>query len=252
MSFAPEDIIQDFREDVNDLKTPYLWSDAQCVRFFNRAREEMVRRIPIVDNSTDDDDDGVPLTEIDIVADTRDYTYSPLIQAIDKVVVSSTGYELDKWSPDSLSEYNRNWRQMSGQPDIYVEGLAGPNSISFIPTPSATDIVYMSIRRQVLTSVTVATWATEISEPDDEWQEALIQGMKMYAYLRRDADAGSVELQRQAAAVFDSIVGKPLTAEQVMDRRLSANARLHYRPAASFWRREPRYFNRRYRPDRYW
>lgn len=253
MSYVPYNVIQDFRSDVDDtVSTRFLWSDSECLRYFNRTREEFARRRPIVDNTTDDDANSLPLTQFTVVSGTRDYTYSPLIQTIDKVVLDSTGYELGKYTPDSLNEYNRNWRQLSGVPEIYVEGLNGPNAISLIPKPNAADTVYMTISRQVLAPITLANWTTAVTEPDDEWQESLIQGMKRLAYRKKDSDVYAPELAAEAEQAFTAMVGPALSAEEVEHRRLSANLTISYRPEPGFWRREPRYFSRQYRPDRYW
>ncbi len=222
-------------------KEQLIWGNDQALRFFNRSMEEFFRRRPVVDNTTNDDTDSIDLTEITLVASTRDYAYSPKIQTIEKVVLNSTGLELEKWTPDSLAEYAYNWRTLSGVPKIYVEGLNGPYSISFIPKPSAADTVYLNVRRLGLTTVTWATRTTALTEPDDVWQDAIICGMKMFAYMAQDADARQPELLQDARDQFAAMVGPSLTAEEVENRRQSANLRVRYQPAASFHRDHRRY-----------
>jgi hypothetical protein len=222
------EVWNDFRiemDDTHENKSRYFWQDndngllwknTEIVRLWNEASAEFCRRLPIKDRST------TPLVSIATVADQQLYRYSPKIQYIEKITLSSTGQPLIKASAAEMDYCLSQWRTTTGTPQYYVEDDQEPYAIMLYPTPDAVDTLTLTVGRLPLETVTWDMRHTYFVEPDIQYRETLIQGMKALAFKKRDTDTFSENEADRAEQSFSLMAGPRRTAEQIRIRRLMA------------------------------
>ena len=203
-----------------------LWKNAELVEYVNSARNELARRIPIHDSSTEE------LTEITLIIGEPNYSIDPRILAIDSVVLASTGTPLIKLSD---AENRSRWR------DPYDITFSEPTSVAhyradfndFIltvyATPDETDVLNLAVRRLPLETLLWEDRYLDITEPVAQYHEALLEWVSMQAYLKRDADTFNAELAGRHQGLFTDAVGPRIQFTHAAVLKEIAGARLRTR-----------------------
>lgn len=186
-----------------------LWSNVEITSYLNDALYEFGVRNPIRDGDTEA-----------VVSDTNEYTYDSGI-----IAVRSVRYGDDKYLCKKLqADFDRtwpNWRTDTSVRYFYAEDHRRRKIIlPFVPA-SATAL-YLTVDR-VPAETTFANRKTDTLEVDRTFKEALVQGMMMYAYGKRDSDTFQPDLQAKAEAKFSQLVGPPVSAKQLEAIRMNAN-----------------------------
>lgn len=122
---------------IYDDKTPYLWSDSLLQIYRNMAEREACRRASLLlDKTTINDNDGVPLTKVNLVAGQADYAISQKIIRVKKFVPFWNKIPLTHVMEGLLDEQNPFWRNEVGAP---VAVIQSKGKITVTPKPVAND-----------------------------------------------------------------------------------------------------------------
>lgn len=230
------DIYAAFRSDVDDLggdtgTVPagftYYWesSDAGClwkntdlVRYLNQTLREMAVRRPIMDESE------TTICQPTVRANTAKVELDPRILFIERVTHGDR--LLTKASVDWLDHHITGWETQVGDPLYYAERYH-EHALMVTPVPEAQTTLQLRVGRLPLDDMTWASRTAEFEEFPDHALPAILAGMKMYAYLKRDADTGNTDLAKMARGEFDQYVGPPRSLENIWARRMNANRGCH-------------------------
>lgn len=148
------EIIAAAREDfLDDNEAPFLWSDALLERYANESEREACRRASLLfDKTTANDSDSVPLTLIQLVAGTTEYSISQKILWILDCIPSTISRSIEKKTEGWLNELYPNWRTAEGDPRYFMEEKG---KLTIVPIPVANEIQSVSGITRVGTTATV-------------------------------------------------------------------------------------------------
>lgn len=196
------EIINEFRQQVDDTVQPYLWSDAEVASYLDSAHSEAAWRARLIrDTLTVEDANADPVCAIPVVNGTDSYYCHPSIFEIERAKLDSrpvkeklkvtSKYQMDRQSP--------GWEAVTGVPRyLIVEHEGARIRVTLAPSLTFDDTLWLAVYRLPLES---------LNTPDDEPEIParhhiqLVDYMVHLAYRKRDAetrdDAKSVEaLQR--------------------------------------------------------
>lgn len=196
-----------------------LWKNTDLVNYLNRTLREITVRRPLVDSTSPD------ICEIPILSGTATYCIDNRILYIIRAVLEEsdgTLTRLTKATPIWLDNFISDWETTSGTPRYYVDNFH-EHAITVTPVPDAAATIKLTVGRLPLEETTWARRNQEFSELDTYTIPALLEGMKMHAYRKRDADTSSVDLARLAETNFARLVGPPRSLENLWARRTNAD-----------------------------
>ncbi len=234
-SLTAFELINDFRERVGDTggdvnqtlgagftyyweedDSQLAWKNSECLTYLNDAITEFSNRRHFRDSGLAD------FCTIQIQAGKRVYSYDSWIYAIENITLGSTGQPLTKKTSRSMDRFYMGWRTKTGVPCRYVEN-AHTRTIILDREPTKSDSLILDVQRRSLDWFTASDWKDELKEPDFMFREALIEGMKIYAFSKRDRRAFSENEAANAARNFTRMVGPERSAEMLHRERQNAN-----------------------------
>lgn len=188
---TPKELAQHFRDEVHDTKKPYLWSDAELLRYMNLAYSEWVRLIGGLRDSRSD------LCIVDIPAATAEVDVDRRILRLINVR-DAQGKELRVFSPTDQEAINSPRRPGNIRAVVFGETESTLRTIDVSPTATTLSLV---VRRLPLENITMASACFEIRT---EQVEYLTYGMKYRAYMKDDPDTYDKQRSDRAKAQFES------------------------------------------------
>lgn len=171
-----------FRDEMDDLEVPYLWSDTRVYSYIDDAQRTFCRW---TNGLAESDDPGI--TELDLAAEDDGYVcLSPLILHIRSATKADTGAPVEVLNYEDLA--TRGWR---------YDGARGPLRALVIgesehkarpyPVLSTAATVKLMVYRLPKTTVSAATSARQL-EIDSQHHEHLLLWAKARAYGKQDAE----------------------------------------------------------------
>lgn len=199
-----------------EFDTDLLWKNADLIVYWNAIARRFARQRPI-----DDKAHTPAITQITLTASQSEYILSPAILEIHRAKLSSQDIVMQRKSRDFLDRHWGAWDSGTGTPDTYLhEG----STLTVTPTPTATDTLTLWVKRYPLELPLL--WEdrnTYLIDPDPQWQEALIHGMKFLAYQKSETDTAAPEMAQAEREMFNSLVGPEVSAQAQKDRAFFAN-----------------------------
>lgn len=199
------ELIDAFRDDTGDTARPYRVSDPKAVRLANRAEVEVARRARLLVDSTDDDICRISFSAGDPVID-----LDPRIISIRRARVESSSTALAHRVVKQMDDEFQGWDRSTSQSTPFVIVVDyGSTHARLFPTPKTSGVVFLTVSREPLKAMKNDQDKPEIPA---RYHEALIDGMKMYAYSSDDPDLADEKMAAAAAAAFESEFGPPISA----------------------------------------
>lgn len=200
---------------LDDLRQPYLWSDAQLIEFANAAVEEVADRTRCIRDNSD----------IPMVADTADYTVPNVPLAIHNIWIIDDQGIIDKASFASEAEFNtlvQFGNYSSSRPRFYAIGDNIAN-ITLHPVPNTSGTIQVEYSRMPTEDERV-TSSSDIPVVPAEMHRDMVYWMLTEAYTIRDADAREKDLAEKYEAKFDRRFGPKISGKlRTAARRLGVN-----------------------------
>lgn len=217
-----DDIRRRARSRLDDLLTPYLWSDQDLLDYIN----DSLRDACIQANLVIEDDIAIPFTQKADLTWNNKYALSSGILDVKAVYLASRpNYTLQRSSIRRREDYFSGRVIPKGSPTAYAldqtQAGTGDNdgirvrSITFLSQPTAADTAYMDVSRlpALLES------GGDVPEIDEIWHPDLIYGVCGYAYLKRDTDTFDPKKSAADFARFEEKFGPRLPAVVLRERQ---------------------------------
>lgn len=177
-----------FREDVGDVRRPYLWSESEVWRYANDAHRMFVRLIGGIQDFTS------AATSVAIIANDAVGTLDPSILRILSATLRSTGLDIGLINYTDLgksveTDYGllRTIKLDNTVGDVH-SGVIGmeQNKIRWINVPAVDDDVDLIIRR--LPRARLVDDSDELEGVHEDHHSELLNWMEYKAFLKPDAD----------------------------------------------------------------
>lgn len=204
MSYTASELATEFRKKVDDLESPYLWSDDEVYDYMDEAQKEFARGVDI-------------LTETFTLAHTAG---DPLIAISDRVTkirrarLVSTGKSLDVKTMGQIDtslfddDYGIelgyfDWEDSVGTPRMVITDYEPGyiRAVPYIPAAGTDDQIKIWTYRLPETDVTGSGSTLEITERNH--QRILLVGMMAQAYAKQDSEVRNSQLADKYAAEFE-------------------------------------------------
>lgn len=174
------DILDTFREEMNDLEAPYLWSDALLYRYIDDAQKMFCRRTEgIEDMSTE------AICRIEVVPGTDWYSLSPKILKVRMATDASTGREAPVVNMEKAGLEGIRFDGRGGPLTKLVAGLE-KSKLRAWPLPNAAVSIDLAVFRLPLKDITDD--GDQELEIDEQHHMALLLWVKHKAYGKEDAE----------------------------------------------------------------
>jgi hypothetical protein len=212
------ELFQRFRSEIDDQKTPYLWSDADLESYFNWSLEELAKRARyFLDQST--------WSGLTVTADTGKIT-ADLSNKLDRIlyirraVLVSTGRPLmvrtmmQSDSAGTEDDYGKRfmdgsnaWETATGTPQIIVTDYYDDGSLRLGPIPTVADTINLwAYRLPLRTYEYEASKTMTLKElagiREHNHELVLLQGMKAQAYKKEDPETRDDQLAAASESEF--------------------------------------------------
>lgn len=204
-----QDLILNFRKQVSDLFTPYLWDDDEALLYAIDAQDKFVRVMGgISDNGNTGA--GTALTDLALTANTPTTAYSPFIlrirsgklitaqrniKIVDEAQLTSMVDNSDYGLPTPVSLKDTD----TGSVQYAVIGLED-NRLRWYKVPATADTCRLHIFRLPYPRITTQQNNLEI---DEQHHIHLIKWMKYHAYSKEDAETYDKNLADKNEAAFE-------------------------------------------------
>jgi len=210
------------RESVlDDVAIPYLWPDAELLRFLNYAEVQACRRAHLIIDATTTNDSGTaatastagqkPLCVLSVVAGQGVYQLSPKILQVKRCQLKSLTYPLrgPLHYPQVDEEFSAWWGTngtvgtcgSGGYPEAFLNEPG--NTITLLFAPSSNDTAYLVVSRLPLISFTMQT----SPEIDEKYHIDLCDWAAKLAFSKPDSDAYNLNLAKMYEDSFTSKFG---------------------------------------------
>jgi hypothetical protein len=198
------DLIELFRNEVDDTVEPYLWSDDEATDFANDAQQEACRRARLLVDST-----TTAICQVTAAAaDAGLVTLDPRVIFLRRIRASGS-LPLKRMTLQDMEECNPYWQDSAADvPRAFIPDYS--NGVLMLWPKPATDTVYaMTVVREPL---------AEMDSDDDEpeiptrWQRSLRHWMVFRAYSKQDTEALDPKKAGQALALFEQEFGAKSSA----------------------------------------
>jgi hypothetical protein len=212
------EFFKQFRSEVDDLRTPYLWSDDDIESYLNWALEELaIKSRFFLDRSTWE---GLTITADDPKITATSSNKLDRILLIIRATLGSTDAKLNVRSmaqsdtvphEDDYGRYlydiSSAWETESGTPRLVVTDYYEDGSLRIGPIPGAADTLNLWAYRLPLYEVSLSqSGSLDLSEligiKENTHQHALLTGMKSRAYLKEDPETRDTQLAEEAGTRF--------------------------------------------------
>lgn len=198
-----QDLIDACRSEAVDTVTPYLWSDADWIRYANDAQREACRRARLIVDST-----TTAICRIAMVGGTATYALDPRVLFIKRAKLSGRSMPLSRASHKDLDRSVPGWETQTGEPQAYVPDM-NENEFRPYPTPTAAATASLTVIRLPLVDMEDTDDSPEIKSH----LHASLQFWMLYrAYSKQDTETLDKQKAADSLALFEAEFGKKSTA----------------------------------------
>lgn len=202
-----------------------LWKNLELTNYLSSAQTELARRVPIRDSEPSE------VTSIALADATSRYAIDPRVLAIDNVVLESTGLPLLKLSDAKDRNQNLEGDLTFASPTEvkYYRADLDEYLLTVYNTPTAIDILAMSVRRLPLVPFDWTNRETQEAEHADQYLDALLDWATSLAYRKRDVDTQNIEMAGFYQGQFTDSVGPRVSFQHAAKLKDVAGVRLRTR-----------------------
>ncbi len=216
------DIRRRARSRLDDLVTPYLWSDTELNDAINDAMWDAAIRAHFVV----EDDIAIPFTQkVDLTWNDKYALSSGILDVKSVYLASQPTLTLTRTSIRRREQYYGGRPAQKGSPYAYAldTTIAGTGddsdqfvrSILFIGTPTAADTAYVDVVR-LPAQLEVDT---DVPEIDSMYHPDLVYGVCERAYMKSDIDTFDANRMAMNAQIFEARFGPRLPAYVMRERQ---------------------------------
>lgn len=174
------EILDTFREEMNDLVSPYLWSDALLYRYLNEAQEMFCRKTEGIEDSSTES-----ICRLAVTAGEDWYPISRKILKVREAINVATGRPVDLMNMEKASVKGVLFNGYPGPLKLFVTGLE-KHKLRAWPLPNQDVNVELRVFRLPLEAITDD--GDQELEIDEQHHLSLLLWMKHRAYNREDAE----------------------------------------------------------------
>ena len=202
------------RDELDDAKAPYLWSDQELVEFAADAENEAARRARLLTDST-----TPAICTINVVANVAEYSLDSRVLFIKRATLDSE--KIHRASYRDLDEHLTKWAVDTGVVTHFITDL-NTDKIRLYPIPKVTGTINLTVVRLPLTELNATDDKIEIKL---HYQRALRHWCIYRAYLKQDSEAFNKGSAAEALALFEKEFGKKSSAldEEWIEREQAQN-----------------------------
>jgi hypothetical protein len=217
------EIIEAFRQEVDDVAQPFLWTPRDVDRYLNAAVREVAFRARLIyDTLTVEDANAVAVCSIAVTAPTASYAVHPSIFEVERARLNSR--PLREWlkvtSQYQMDRDEPGWESYTGTPRFLVVEHAGKAfRATLVPAPVTDDTLWLSVYRLPLEDQNSADDEPEIPAV---YHLHLVDYMMHLAYRKQDAETRDEQKSLDALKRFTMYFGEARDAtvqRQQQDRR---------------------------------
>jgi hypothetical protein len=220
-----QEIIDQLRIMLDDVEVPYLWPDAELLRYANEAEREACRRALLIKDRTTSADSGTKgICSLSLGSGTADYTLSPLVIQILRVKLPSDaaassagtagyGSPLQQYTRDEMDDIAYDWENLTGTPEAFISEAG--NELQIIPIPTFATTAKLIVYRLPLVDFTDAT----SPEIHSQYHFAMVDWALHLAYIKNDSDTLNGELSKYHAGKFELSFGGPVNFRDLAMRK---------------------------------
>ena len=203
---TPSELVAQCRREIDDVVSPYLWSDGDLYHYLDVAQQTFARETLIFSDAT-----TAEVCSTAVIADEKFVDLSPLIVQIRRAKLLSQTRRLDLTSLDKIgdgyqfddycNDAGSNWETATGTPRAILLDVE-ENKGRLVPIPVSNDTLELMVYRLPLETVTASS--SELEVTDVRHQRMLLLEMKSLAYGKHDSDVNNVELSESYHLKFMS------------------------------------------------
>jgi hypothetical protein len=197
------DLITLFRNEVDDVTQPYLWSDDEAVEFANDAQLEASRRARLlVDSSTP------AITRLAVSAGAALLTLDPRVLFVRRARFAGA-LPLRRMNMQDMEAYDPFWQDAApGTPRAFVPDYE-TGKLLLWPTPDTDGNLQLSVVRDPLADMQADEDSPEIAP---RYHRSLRFWMMARAYGKQDSQANDPKKELASLALFEQEFGKKSAA----------------------------------------
>ena len=179
-------------DDIGATASQQIWSDVELNGYINEAEDVFCREIPLlIDSSTAQDADSIPLCQIATVAGTQNYAISDRIVEIRRVKIVGQANTLDKADVPLMDGIDSYWDDTAAAnrktPTRYLLDKE-TGKITLVRCPDAVYTVNMIVQRLPLAQMAAND---DVPEINSRVHRLLFTYILHKAYMKRDVEAYS-------------------------------------------------------------
>lgn len=209
---TPQEVLEQFREEMSDEAQPPLWSDKEALEYFLDSQNTMVKAIGGIADVTvasSDPDAATRLNDLAVTTDEAYTAFSPYILRIRSARLLTGARDIPIINEADLStEWTRDYGWTPGLKLDDTEtgdvnyGLLGIRDgyVRWIKIPTTDDTVRLNYFRLPYPRPT--QWEDTTIELPEDVHIHLVAGMRARAYLKQDAEAYDKTQADRMAAIF--------------------------------------------------
>jgi hypothetical protein len=206
---TPDDLHEWFRSQIDDVVTPYLWSEDEVYAYMDSAQKAFARQ-------TDYFVDSTTYSGLTVTAGNPSVVLSDLILKIRKarLVNAKTYVEPVKLydigtrnMPDDYRNLfsSSNWEDLTGVPRCVITDM-NVGTGRLVPIPVANDTLSLSVVRLPLTDLVPGAALFELADTED--QRMLFHWMAFKAYSKQDVDTYDPNTADNHRGIFTAYTDK--------------------------------------------
>ena len=192
------ELINLFRNEVDDTVEPYRWSDPEAIEYLNDASNEAARRARLLLDSTTEE-----ITRIAVTAETHTYDLDPRVIFVRKARFAGS-MPLRRMNMQDMESHDPMWEDASSsEPTVFVPDF-GTGQIRLWPTPDFDDTLVMTVVRLPLADINDLEDDIEINA---RYQRSLRFWMAYRAYMKPDSETHDAAAATKMLALFEQEFG---------------------------------------------
>lgn len=200
-----QDLFDEQRGILDDEATPYLWSDAELLRYNNKTVDRLATDAFLI---TDAATAAVCQISLTLLLGAHYTKHAKIIKVRE---CRLTGYTIPLTRVDLpwLQSHFSTWQSVSPSvPRFFSEDLTS-GKISFIPAPDAAYTADLIVyRRPLTTELLVLSAMTASPIIDERYHKYILNGVLAQAYGKQDAETFDRNLQLKYEALFQKDINK--------------------------------------------
>ena len=215
---TPRELKDRFRADVSDAEMPgsgddsdSLWKDLEVYNYADLAFREFAKITEYFLDST-----TVAITELELEQDNPWVSINPKVIKIIRSKLVGTPKKLHVVKAEELDSgylyedyglrLSAGWEDEVGVPEALITNLER-DRIRVVPTPVEDYTVRLTVVRYPLEHITRQARNIPLETTDPMHIDAILDGMKMHAYSKQDADVYNVDMSTDYRNKFYSKLG---------------------------------------------